>query len=72
MYLRTSSTNCSANGPNVPADLIDELLSERPDIVGLGVAGMPPGSPGMEGGNAVPYDVVAFAADGLTWVYASR
>jgi hypothetical protein len=57
---------------HVPADLIDELLSERPDIVGLGVAGMPPGSPGMEGGNAVPYDVVAFAADGLTWVYASR
>lgn len=57
---------------HVPADLIDTLLSERPDIVGLGVAGMPPGAPGMEGSNTVPYDVVAFTGDGETWVYASR
>jgi hypothetical protein len=57
---------------HVPADVIDALLSERPDIVGLGVPGMPPGSPGMEGGNPVPYDIVAFTDDGETWVYASR
>jgi len=56
---------------HVPADLIDELLSERPDIVGLGVPGMPPGSPGM-GGDPAPFDVVAFTEDGETWVYASR
>jgi hypothetical protein len=57
---------------HVPADVIDTLLSERPNIVGLGVPGMPPGSPGMEGGNPVPYDIVAFTEDGETWVYASR
>ncbi len=57
---------------HVPADVIDEILSERPDIVGVGVPGMPAGSPGMEGGDPVPYDIVAFTADGETWVYASR
>ncbi len=57
---------------HVPADLIDALLSERPDIIGLGVAGMPAGSPGMGSGDPVPYDVVAFTEDGETWVYASR
>ncbi len=57
---------------HVPADIIDALLSERPDIIGLGVAGMPAGSPGMESDNPVPFDVVAFTEDGETWVYASR
>ena len=56
---------------HVPSDVIDQLLSERPDIIGLGVAGMPAGSPGMEG-DPVPYDVMAFAGDGETWVYVSR
>ncbi len=57
---------------HVPADLIDTILSERPDIIGLGVAGMPAGSPGMDSGDPVPYDVVAFTEDGETWIYASR
>lgn len=57
---------------HVPADLIDDLLTKRPDIVGLGVPGMPAGSPGMESSNPVAYDIVAFTADGETWVYASR
>jgi len=57
---------------HVPADLIGAVLSERPNIIGLGVAGMPAGSPGMESDNPVPYDVVAFTADGEIWVYASR
>jgi hypothetical protein len=57
---------------HVPADLIETLLSERPNIIGLGVPGMPAGSPGMESENPVPFDVVAFTEDGETWVYASR
>ncbi len=57
---------------HVTADVIETLLSERPDIIGLGVAGMPAGSPGMGSGVPVPYDVVAFTEDGETWVYASR
>lgn len=57
---------------HVPADLISSLLRERPDIIGLAVPGMPPGSPGMEGPNPAPYDVLAFAEGGESWVYAQR
>jgi hypothetical protein len=56
---------------HVPSDVIARLLEERPDIRGLAVPGMPSGSPGMEGGTPVAYDVVAFDADGNTSVYAS-
>src|SRR4029453_6083003 len=31
-----------------PADLIDRLLAERPQVAGIAVPGMPIGSPGME------------------------
>ena len=59
---------------HVPADVIDSLLSERPQIAGLAVPGMPVGSPGMEvpGRPAVPYDVIAFDVSGRTRVFATR
>lgn len=57
---------------HVPADLIYEILDERPDILGLAVAGMPLGSPGMDAAGAEPYEVHAFAPDGQTWVFAQR
>ena len=59
---------------HVPADVIDRLLSERPQIAGLAVPGMPVGSPGMEvpGRPAVPYDVIAFDVSGRTRVFANR
>ena len=41
---------------HVPADLIDKLLKEKPQVLGLAVPGMPVGSPGMEGGKPEPYD----------------
>ncbi len=52
---------------------VRRMLDERPPIVGLAVAGMPAGSPGMEssGGDPVPFDVVAFDKAGGTEVYAS-
>ena len=53
---------------HVPADAITKLLSERPNVRGLAVPGMPAGSPGM-GGEPEAYDVVAFAADGKTRVF---
>jgi hypothetical protein len=55
---------------HVPADVLARLLSERPDIVGVAVAGMPIGSPGMPGSNPEPYTVMAFEADGSTWPFA--
>jgi hypothetical protein len=57
---------------HVPADLIQRMLRERPKVAGLAVPGMVVGSPGMEGGKAQRYDVVAFTRDGKTRVYASR
>lgn len=58
---------------HVPVEEIERLLEERPDIVGLAVLGMPPGSPGMEDGSGLqaPFDVLAFDKDGNTEVYAS-
>lgn len=32
---------------HVPADAIERLLAERPDVTGISVPGMPVGSPGM-------------------------
>ena len=59
---------------HVPADVIDQLLRERPKVVGLAVPGMPVGSPGMEspGRKAERYDVIAFDARGVTRVFARR
>ena len=57
---------------HVPADVILRFLDEAPDLAGLSVPGMPQGSPGMDGPNPVPYDVLAFDRDGNSTVYESR
>ena len=58
---------------HVPAAEISRLLAEKPDVVGIGVPGMPIGSPGMEtpGAAPEPYDVFTFDATGEMAVYAS-
>ena len=58
---------------HVPAVDVQRLLKTRPaGVIGLAVAGMPIGSPGMEvaGGREQPYDVLAFDKSGKTTVYA--
>lgn len=55
---------------HVPAEQVERLLVERPEVAGIAVPGMPIGSPGMEGPNAKPYQVYSFDADGSTAVYA--
>ena len=57
---------------HVPAAQIQRLLKDRPAIRGLAVPGMPIGSPGMEGPNARPYDVLAFDKNGRTTVFATE
>jgi hypothetical protein len=54
---------------HVPAHVIQRLLEERPDIHGIAVPGMPIGSPGMEGPNPRPYQVIAIGHDGARTVY---
>jgi hypothetical protein len=55
---------------HVPADVIEELLQEKPDIVGLAVPGMPPTSPGMGGVSQGLLEILAFDEQGQVWVYA--
>lgn len=55
---------------HVPAEDIKRLLKERPEIAGLAVPKMPIGSPGMEGPNAQPYEVLAVGKDGRATVFA--
>mgnify|MGYP001175584457 CR=1 FL=1 len=50
---------------HVPLEAIERLLSERPDITGISLPGMPTGSPGMNGVKSAPFGVVAFDADGV-------
>ena len=59
---------------HVPAADVQRLLKERPKIVGIGVPGMPIGSPGMEVASVKPqaYDVLAFDKAGQTTVFASH
>ncbi len=57
---------------HVPADLIRGLLKDKPPLAGLGVPGMPIGSPGMLGPNPQPYAVIAFDRDGRMRVHARR
>ena len=58
---------------HVPADVIRQLLKEKPQVAGIAVPGMPLGSPGMEQGpQKDKYNVVAFGKDGSQKVFASR
>jgi hypothetical protein len=57
---------------HVPADVVKELLRQRPPVEGLAVPGMPLGSPGMESPTPEPYEVIAFDASGRTSVFARR
>lgn len=56
---------------HVPASALDRLLDTRPPVRGLAVPGMPIGSPGMEGGDPEPYDVLSFGRDGEPTVFMS-
>ena len=58
---------------HVPVTEIERLVTERPDIAGLAVPGMPVGSPGMdvEGVDPQPFDVIAFDKSGRTEIFAS-
>lgn len=55
---------------HVPAEQVKRLLEERPEIAGIAAPGMPSGSPGMEGPNARPYQVLSFDRSGRTEVFA--
>lgn len=56
---------------HVPAADIKRLLREKPKAIGLSVAGMPMGSPGMEhGGHVQKFNTVLIGRDGKQSVWA--
>ncbi len=54
----------SAEG-HIPVEAIEKLLMENPDIDGLVMPGMPPGSPGMPGPQVEDFVIYA-VKDGKT------
>ena len=50
---------------HVPVEAIERLLEERPAVQGIGLAGMPAGSPGMGGTLIEPFTVYAFDGGGV-------
>lgn len=42
---------------HIPEEAIDRLLTERPEIAGIGMPGMPSASPGMPGQKVEPFDI---------------
>lgn len=58
---------------HVPAADIQQLLSDRPEALGIAAPGMPVGAPGMESGDKVDaYTVVLFTRDGETSTFAEH
>lgn len=45
---------------HVPLAAVETLFEERPEIDGIGLAGMPLGTPGMPGPQQAPYEVYQF------------
>lgn len=68
----TATVNGYVVEGHVPADVIHRMLEEQPEFAGIAVPGMPIGSPGMEGPNPEPYNVVAFDRGGGMMVYERR
>ncbi|RMD62836.1 MAG: DUF411 domain-containing protein [Alphaproteobacteria bacterium] len=54
---------------HVPVDTVNRLLTERPDIKGVTLPGMPMGSPGMNGVKRQPFTVYEIG-EGQPRVYA--
>lgn len=55
---------------HVDYSAVKKMLSEKPDIVGISVPGMPLGSPGMEQGNIKHrYNVISINRDGSQSIY---
>lgn len=48
---------------HVPVEAIERMLSEKPDIIGISLPGMPSGSPGMGGVKIAPFKVMIIGGD---------
>jgi len=51
---------------HIPVEAIEKLLTDKPDIKGIAIPGMPQGSPGMPGFKAGAFSVYQVNQDGST------
>ncbi len=51
---------------HIPLEAVEKLMSERPDIKGIALPGMPSGSPGMPGQKKGAWVIYAVNKDGST------
>ncbi len=49
---------------HIPVEAIEELLESEPEIAGIGMPGMPSGSPGMPGPKYEPFEIMQVDEDG--------
>ena len=49
---------------HVPVEAIEKLLAEKPDVAGIGMPGMPSGSPGMPGAKQGQFIIYSINKDG--------
>jgi hypothetical protein len=57
---------------HVPLKTLDRLLTERPEIRGISLPGMPEGSPGMTGQKTEPFTIYEIGNDAEPRVYATE
>jgi len=57
---------------HVPLKTLDKLLTERPDIRGISLPGMPEGSPGMTGQKTEPFAIYEIGGDAEPRAYATE
>jgi len=56
---------------HIPLEVVEKLLTEKPEIKGIAMPGMPAGSPGMPGTKTGPFEIHELRNDGSTSIYLS-
>jgi len=54
---------------HVPLEAIEKLLKEKPDIAGIGMPGMPSGSPGMPGSKKTDFIIYGINNNGSSFEF---
>ena len=75
-YLDSCHTTVTESGKyfiegHMPYEAIEKLLSEKPDILGISLPGMPSASPGMPGGKKGPFVIRQVPHNSIVSVFMS-
>jgi|SRR3989344_533690 len=54
---------------HIPVEAINKLMQEKPNIAGIGMPGMPSGSPGMPGSKTGDFVITAVNKDGSMYEF---